>query len=191
MPHGSDAGLPTSGPSDAEFCGPLDNFARMGNASARVAVLGIGNDLSGDDAVGALVARELAARVGRRADCLVLDAGTAPENFTGPLRRFRPDFVLLVDAAQLSAEPGTVAWLDWRQTDGLSASTHTLPVSVLAQFLVQELACRVALLVVQPAQLEFGRPLSAAVRRAADRVVDGLAETLVQRARCNVQRADC
>lgn len=155
----------------------------MGNASARVAVVGIGNDLSGDDAVGPHVARELAERVGRRAGCLVLDAGTAPENFTGPLRRFRPDFVLLVDAAHLSAVPGTVAWLDWRQTDGLSASTHTLPASVLAQFLVEELACRLALLVIQPAQIEFGRPLSAPVHRAADRVVDRLAATLVQRAR--------
>ncbi len=150
----------------------------MGNASARVAVLGIGNDLSGDDAVGAIVAREVAARVGRRANCLILDAGTAPENFTGPLRRFRPDFVLLVDAAHLGAEPGAVAWLDWQETDGLSASTHTLPASVLAQFLVRELACRLALLVVQPAQLEFGQPLSAAVRVAADRVVDRLSEVL-------------
>lgn len=79
----------------------------MGNASARVAVPGIGNHLFGDDGVGVLMARELTARAGRQADCLVLDAGTAPENFTGPLRRFRPDFVLLVDAAQLSAEPGT------------------------------------------------------------------------------------
>ncbi len=162
--------------------GPLDNFARLSNASARVAVLGIGNDLSGDDAVGAVIARELAARVGPRADCLVLDGGTAPENFTGPLRRFRPDFVLLVDAAQLAAEPGTVAWLDWQQTDGLSASTHTLPASVLAQFLVRDLACCVALLVVQPAHLEFAQPLSTAVRRAADAIVDAMTRVLASRA---------
>jgi hydrogenase 3 maturation protease len=159
----------------------LDKFFRIGNAFARVAVLGIGNDLAGDDAVGVVIARELAARVGRQAECFVLDAGTAPENFTGPLRRFRPDSVLLVDAAHLSAEPGTIAWLDWRQTDGLSGSTHTLPPSVLARFLVEELACRLALLVIQPAQLEFGCPLSPAVRHAADRVVERLAAALMPR----------
>jgi len=156
----------------------LDKFLRIGNASAHVAVLGIGNDLYGDDAVGVRIARELASRVGPRADCLVLDAGAAPENFTGPLRQFRPDLVLLVDAADLSAEPGAVAWLDCEQTDGLSGSTHTLPPSVLARFLVQELACRLALLVIQPAQLDFGRPLSPAVNDAADRVVDALAGVL-------------
>lgn len=160
------------------FSEGLDNFARMGHASGRVAIVGIGNELSGDDAVGVLIARELASRIGPQPDRLVLDAGTAPENFTGLLRRFRPDLVLLVDAAHLSAEPGTAVWLDWEQTDGLSGSTHTLPPSVLAQFLVQELGCRLALLVVQPAHLEFDCPLSPPVREAADRVVDRLARAL-------------
>ncbi len=159
----------------------LDKFLRIGNPSARVAVLGIGNEFSGDDAVGVRVARDLASRLGSRSDCLVLDGGTAPENFTGPLRRFRPDLVLLVDAAHFEAEPGTIAWLDWQQTDGLSGSTHTLPPSVLAQFLVGELACRLALLVIQPAQLEFGCPLSAPVRAAGDRVVDALTAALDRR----------
>ncbi len=158
----------------------LDNFLRIGNASARVAVLGIGNDLAGDDAVGVRIARELARRVGPRPDCLILDAGTAPENFTGPLRRFRPDLVLLVDAAHLSAEPGTVAWIDWQETDGLGGSTHTLPPSVLARFLVQELSCRLALLVVQPAQLQFGAPLSPEVAAAATSVVEALAGALAR-----------
>lgn len=156
----------------------LDNFLRIGNASVRVAVLGIGNELSGDDAVGVVIARELRQRLDPRADCLVLEAATAPENFTGTLRRFRPDLVLLVDAAHLSDEPGTISWLDWQETDGVSGSTHTLPPSVLAQFLVKELACRLALLVVQPAHLEFGQPLSPAVRRAAGEVVAELAARL-------------
>ncbi len=156
----------------------LDKFLRIGNASARVAVLGIGNDLAGDDAVGAQIARELARRVEPGPDCLILDAGTAPENFTGPIRRFRPDLVLMVDAADLSAEPGATAWLDWQQTDGLSGSTHTLPPSVLARFLVGELACRLALLVIQPAHLDFGGALSPSVRRTADRVIEKMAAAL-------------
>jgi Ni,Fe-hydrogenase maturation factor len=52
---------------------------------------------------------------------------------------------------------------------------------VLAQFLVGELACRLALLVIQPAQLEFDCPLSPPVRGAADRVVEGLAAVLEAR----------
>lgn len=156
----------------------LDTFLGIGNASVRVAVLGIGNELSGDDAVGVRIVRALSSRLVPRSDRLVLDTGTAPENFTGPLRRFRPDLVLLVDAADLSAEPGTVAWIDWTETDGLSGSTHTLPPSVLARFLVGTLVCRLALLVIQPASLQFGASLSPAVQSAADQVVDRLAAAL-------------
>lgn len=156
----------------------LDKFVPIGKASTRVAVLGIGNELAGDDAVGVRIARELGSRLRPGPDRVVFDGGSAPENFTGPIRRFRPDLVLLVDAAHVSAEPGTVAWIDWHDSDGLSASTHTLPPSVLADFLATELGCRLALLVVQPAQLEPGSSLSPAVRRAADEVIDALARRL-------------
>jgi hydrogenase 3 maturation protease len=156
----------------------LDKFLPIGDPSPRVAVLGIGNELTGDDGVGVRVARDLSARLGPRAECLVLEAGTAPENFTGVVRRFRPDLVLLVDAAHLGVEPGSVYWLDWEHTDGLSSSTHTLPPSVFGRFLVEEFACRLALLVIQPAHLEFDRPLSPPVAAAAERVVDGLLAAL-------------
>ena len=39
---------------------------------------------------------------------LCLSAGAAPENCTGLLRRFRPDLVLLVDAAEMGEAAGAV-----------------------------------------------------------------------------------
>jgi hydrogenase 3 maturation protease len=138
---------------------------------ARVALVGIGNELNGDDAVGVRVVRSLAARLGPREDLLLLEAGTAPENFTGPLRRFRPDLVLLFDAASFDQPAGATMTIDWADIDGCSASTHTLPPSVFGRFLVEELGCRLALVGIQPARLDFGEPLSAPVMAAADRLV--------------------
>jgi Ni,Fe-hydrogenase maturation factor len=60
---------------------------------------------------------------------LVLIGGSAPESCTGPLRRLGPDLVVLVDAADLHARTGAIQWLECAQIDGLSASTHTLPLS--------------------------------------------------------------
>ena len=142
---------------------------------ARVAVVGIGNELNGDDGVGVQVVRRLRARLGSRPDVLIIEAATAPENFTGPLRRFRPDLILLIDAASLDQTPGATAIIDWRDTDGLGASTHTLPPSVFARFLVEELDCRLALVGIEPAQLEFGQPLSPPVSAAAAGLVESLA----------------
>jgi hydrogenase 3 maturation protease len=140
----------------------------------RVAVVGVGNELNGDDAAGVLVVRRIAEMLRATPGVLLIDAGLAPENFTGPLRRFRPDLVIEVDAADLGKPPGSASWIEPHDTDGLSASTHTLPPSVLAEFLLAELGCRVAVIGIQPVRLELNAPLSPPVERA----VNGVAEQL-------------
>lgn len=124
-----------------------------------------------------LAAAEKAGRPPDAPTLLVLDAGPAPENQTGPLRRFAPDLVILVDAARMAEPPGTVRWLPWEQTVGLPGSTHTLPASLLARYLTAELACEVALLGIQPLDIEIGR-MSAPVAQAVADVSAGLAALL-------------
>jgi hydrogenase 3 maturation protease len=155
-------------------------IARLHKAErpARVAIVGIGQELRGDDAAGIVVAQALRRLVQLHDRLLVIDAGPAPENYTGSLRRFAPDLVILIDAAQMDALPGAVRWLDWQSTAGLSASTHSLPCSVLASYLVADLGCEVALLGIQPADTTFGAPLAPAVRRSIDMLVQRLAATL-------------
>jgi hydrogenase 3 maturation protease len=147
---------------------------------ARVAVVGVGNTMRGDDGAGVLVVRALAASLQNAPDVLLIDGSTAPENFTGPLRRFRPDLVIEIDAAHLDQPPGTVAWVDWRDADGMSASTHTLPPSVLARFLTADLGCRVSLLGIQPATLEMGCGLSPEVADAVACVAEQLGRWLTR-----------
>ena len=149
--------------------------------SLRVAIVGIGQELRGDDAAGVSVARALQSTVGaiHELPLLVIDAGAAPENFTGQLRRFDPDLVLLIDAAQLNEAPGTIRWLDWQETSGLSASTHTLPPHVLAEYLVNELNCEVALIGIQPQGNEFDAPLSPPVQQAVADLARTLATTFL------------
>ncbi len=143
----------------------------------RVAILGIGNELNGDDAAGVLVARELMKRAGSEEKSLsrdsvyIVEAGLSPEAFTGPLRRFQPDLVILVDAAEIGEPPGSVAWFDWHQAGGLSASTHTLPPTVLAQFLMREMGCAVTLLGIQPKNLAFDSGVSEEVAHAVQQVI--------------------
>ena len=141
--------------------------------STRVAVVGIGSELRGDDAAGGRVAQALQSTVEADRDppLLIIDAGVAPENFTGTLRRFEPDLVLLIDAAQMNEAPGSIQWIDWQDTSGLSASTHTLPPYVLSEYLVNELNCEVALIGIQPQGNEFGAPLSLEVQQAIAEIV--------------------
>jgi len=143
-------------------------------------LLGIGNPLRSDDAAGVLVARGLAQnRLTPDLDSvLIIDAGHAPENHTGALRRFRPDLVTLIDAAEMGLPPGEIRWVGMDEIDGMSASTHTLPLSMLAKYLTLEHGCDVNLLGIQPRSTEIGELVSADVLQAVNDIVEELAGLL-------------
>ena len=147
---------------------------------SRIAILGIGNSLRSDDAAGVLVARELGkSRLIQDLDFLrVWEAGHAPENCIADLRRFAPEIVLLVDAAQLDEAPGTIHWINMEDLDGLSASTHSMPLSMLAKYLTLEFGCQVKLLGIQPRSNEVGETVSCEVLQAVEVIVDGLTNIL-------------
>ena len=132
----------------------------------------MGNELNGDDAAGNRVADRLSAIPGFPAHFMSINAGSLPENASGLLRRFAPDVVILVDAADFAGQPGEIRWLEAEQIGGMSASSHTLPLSVLGQYLETEMNCRVEYLGIQPRQLEFDADLSPAVIQAVDEIVE-------------------
>lgn len=151
----------------------------------RVAILGIGNEQNGDDAAGVLALRAIQRSLSRRCDIppvfpharwnafdlYLIEAGVAPESFTGPLRRFAPHWILYIDAAEMGLPPGAVQVVDWADAAGWSGSTHTLPPTVLAEFLQKTLDCRMTFIGIQPARLDFDSGLSAPVRKAVRTVV--------------------
>ena len=144
----------------------------------RIAVVGIGQELHGDDAVGLLLVRALRRRLGDRDRVLLIEAGPSPENVTGRLRRFGPSIVVLVDAALMGEPPGTIRCLDPIGTDGLSASSHTLPPRLVAGFLARELGCDLCLLGIEPVRTDFLASPSPAVRLGVNRAVRCLAGLL-------------
>jgi hydrogenase 3 maturation protease len=146
------------------------------NDALRVALVGIGSELRGDDAAGVAVIQRLRPLFAPRDDLQLLDAGPVPESFTGPLRRYAPDLVVLVDAGDFGGQPGEVCLIDWHAAEGFSASTHSLPLSVFAGYLELELNCQVVLLAIQPAQIEFGQGMTGEVEAGVEEVVAGLRE---------------
>ena len=158
-----------------------------------MALVGIGNQINGDDGAGVLILRILTEMRSMstlnqqlpeqpqpsplaQGNCLLVEAGLAPENFTGTLRRFQPDLVVLIDAADMGLPAGEIACLDWRDAGGWSASTHTLPLNMVSAYLVSEVGCQVMVLGIQPLQTGMEEPLSQPVERAVAEIVAGLQE---------------
>lgn len=156
----------------------LQNPRSESGEDPRVAVLGVGNLLRSDDAAGVLAARALSRRAAQADRLLIVEAGQAPESQTARLRSFAPSVVLLVDAADMGREPGCVAWISEDEIDGMSASTHSLPLSMLAKFLTLDLGCPVHLLGIQAASNEVGETVCAEVLRAVEEVAAGLEEAI-------------
>jgi hydrogenase 3 maturation protease len=109
---------------------------------------------------------------------LVLLGHTAPENVTGEIRTFAPSHVLFVDAAEFGAAPGSVRIFESADIGGMTSSTHTLPLAVIADYLTGELGCRVLFLGLQPKGVEFGERLSEEVAAAVADTVAILAQAL-------------
>ena len=147
----------------------LKELARSSNP--RLAILGIGNELNGDDSAGLKVVRKLKQNLDEQPNLFLYECGSIPENATGPLRKFRPGLVLLIDVADLDLAAGEIQWVDIRRVGGFSASSHTLPLSVLGEYLKSELGCDVEMLCIQPQSLEFGCDLSRQVKRSMNQIV--------------------
>ena len=114
----------------------------------RVAVVGVGDELNVHDRLGMLAAQEVEGLHLNQVQ--VFFAGTVPESVTGPVRRFKPDAILLLDAADLGARPGSIALVDPTEIRASLLSTHALPLSLVMDFLERDTGARVYLIGIQP-----------------------------------------
>ena len=140
-------------------------------------VLGIGNPLGSDDAVGLYVARKLSERVKEtgRQDITAIDTGPTPENYTSVIRQKRPEHLILVDAADMGLPAGSIRWLSADRIKTMSFSTHSMPLSALISY-VREFCGQVDIIGVQPEQTATGDKLSDIVQESGDRVAELLLE---------------
>ncbi len=114
----------------------------------RIAVVGVGDELNVHDRLGMLAAKEIDGL--HLPDVRVFLAGTVPESVTGPLRRYKPDAILLLDAADMGSRPGSVAIVQPEEVRASLLSTHALPLSVVMEFLANDTGAKVILIGIQP-----------------------------------------
>lgn len=140
----------------------------------RVLVLGVGNRLCGDDAVGSLLVERLSGRVGAP----LIDASDVPENYLGPIEDARPELVLVVDAADLGADPGDAALFDLEAVRAAHLTTHAGHLGLVFQAMPAERRPQVLVLGIQPGNTQPGADLSAPVRATMERLETLLCELL-------------
>lgn len=146
-------------------------------------VVGCGNLLRGDDAVGPVLVRALAER-GVPPGVRLADGGTAGMDVAFAMRG--QDRVIVVDACVTGGEPGSLYRVPGEVVDRLPPPTglhmhayrwdHAL---AFARWLLKdEYPADVTAYLVEAARLEHGEPLSEPVQAAMERLVDLLLDEL-------------
>lgn len=145
--------------------------------ATKVVVVGIGNPLRRDDFVGIKVTRNLRNKVSKLV--YLIECETVPESFIEPIAEFRPSHILVVDAALLNLKPGSSKLVKPDQiAEQPPISTHALPLRIFCEYLEKTTKAKIALLLIQPGDTNFGQELTAEVRETAESLADLLSRIL-------------
>jgi len=140
----------------------------------KIAIVGIGNELNGDDGAGVLVARKIKPALSFSEKLSIVEGSIAPENFSAPIRRFKPDWIWLFDAADLCRQPGHIEIITLEEINGVTVFAHGLPLSIFGKYLQSETGASVIIFGIQPENLEPFTKISEVVGKSIDRLSEEL-----------------
>ncbi|MFC1809496.1 hydrogenase 3 maturation endopeptidase HyCI [Candidatus Omnitrophota bacterium] len=140
----------------------------------KVVIVGIGNVLKGDDALGPTLVQNLQGCI--NATCL--DVGTAPETYAGKIVKEAPTTVLLVDAVDLSLQPGEYEILEGADIVKSGFTTHDMSPHLLIDYIQNETNTSIFMLGIQPHHVSFGDDMSNEVMKTLTYVEQLIKEAL-------------
>jgi hydrogenase maturation protease HycI len=133
-------------------------------------ILGIGNPLQGDDAIGPCLVDLLQGRV----EATLINAGEVPENYLNAIRAACPEVVLIIVALGLGAEPGYVAVMDADRLRAIENFTRNPGLAFLSVMIQDGTGAEVILLGVQPKATQFAAELTKPVNQTLHKLEDML-----------------
>lgn len=145
----------------------------------KYAVMGVGSTLRSDDGAGMYFIEHLSSLI-QRDDVLLIAGSTAPENFTGVIKNFAPATLFIVDAAHMGLLPGETRVIPACNIEGVSFSTHMLPLPVMLKYLEMEAGCDVVFIGIQPVTTEQGLNMNDEVKKGAEYLSETFYNAIVQ-----------
>ncbi len=131
----------------------------------RCLILGVGDRKRGDDGVGCFLIKRLQGKL----KVPLIDGGLFPEKHLGDIVAYRPDFVLVVAAANVpGASSGEIALFDVNELASAQVTVRGVDVSSFFKFIPKATRPTAMLLAVQPDGSENRKGVSDAVRVALD-----------------------
>lgn len=164
-------------------------------AGRRCVVVGVGNELRGDDAAGVRLAERLETALscgqaplvrhglGEGASPVrvpIIHAGEVPETYAVRVADLKPDVVLLLDAAAMGLPAGSCRLVRAHDLPPVPGFTHRPSLEMFARFIELDCGAESYVLGIQPDldHLDLGHEMSPQVVAALDALLPLLAELL-------------
>ncbi|MEM2098331.1 MAG: hydrogenase 3 maturation endopeptidase HyCI [Candidatus Bathyarchaeia archaeon] len=152
-------------------------LAKWLTGSTRIVVAGIGNPIRSDDFVGVKIVQDLQGKVSEKV--YLIECETVPESFMQEIVDFKPSHVILVDAAVLGLNTGEATLIFPEQIAEFPAvTTHMLPLRVFCDYIVEMTGAKIALLLIEPENMDFGEHLTPTLNNASKTIVEILLKLL-------------
>jgi hydrogenase 3 maturation protease len=145
------------------------------SGAKKVAVVGVGNTMRRDDAVGVEIVKLMRRRVSP--NVLLIEAETMPENYIDPIVDFHPSHVLILDSGLIGEKPGSTKLL--APIENMAAvSSHMLPLQVFCAYLEKAISVKIQMLILHPKDTEMSEGLTRELTNAAKKTADFLVKIL-------------
>ena len=151
----------------AHFEEPLNKI--IVKTKDRIAIVGIGNRMRGDDGVGPALIDSLKNVLPEERFSL-FDCGETPENWIIPIVNAKPKIVFIVDSVDFGATPGSIKIFEPTELGPSGISTHSMSLDIFVNYLKEELGVTIFLIGIQPKSLRLGDRISNPVSKAIDKL---------------------
>ncbi len=144
----------------------------------KVVVMGVGNQVRGDDGFGITLAERIEGRVA----CPLFITWDLPEDYAVKAADLRPDLVLILDAADFGAEAGQLRLIRAQEIPPTPGVTHRPSLEMMACFFEMDAGAETWVLGAQPEMThiyirdDMSKPMMRAIERLEPILVDLLGE---------------
>ena len=175
---------------------------------SKLLILGIGNDIRGDDGLGPYIINQLydlKECLLENDDCsetnlyefidldklnnlknstnfknlVLINAGSVPENFTGTIKKENPSHILIIDASLTGKNPGDMSVVLKENIVNLSVSTHSMSLSYLIKYLETDSEFNILFIGIEPKVMDLSFDLSDSVKNASDNLINIILESIL------------
>lgn len=150
----------------------MKNLKDKLKGAGKILIMGVGSELRGDDIAGIIAAGKIEKNkeIKDNPKVKVIYGYTAPENFTGEIKKFNPSHMILIDCADMGKSFGDIEIIEKEKILSTAFSTHSLPIKIMIDYMFESINAETIVIGIQPENIKFGEELSDTAKKAISKV---------------------